>query len=104
MDKQKYYFITVMEKLETSELGYPKTGARRCWGFYTDKEKAFQCVHENWTDLWETCYNYALIEEYEEGIAGYTFFRQFFKYDEEKDGYIEIGEPAGYKHFSSFAL
>jgi len=102
--EETYYFITVFEKLDIDELGLPSTGADRCWGFYRDKEKAFQCVHENWTDLEETIYHYALIEEYEEGISNLTGYRQWFKFDLEKKGYVEIDEPEGYKHFVGFAL
>ena len=105
MESQKYYFITVMEKLETSKYGFPENGMTRCWGFYKDKETAFKCLHENWTDLWETCYDYAVIEEYEEGISNCNpFFRQFFKYNREENSYVEIEEPESYKHFNGFAF
>ena len=102
--EQMYYFITVFEKLDIDKLGWPETGRRRTWGFYKDKEIAFRALHENWTDMNETIYNFALIEEYEEGIGHYTGNRQFFKYDKEKDGYFELDEPKEYKHFCSFAL
>lgn len=101
---RKFYFITVFEKLEVNDLGWPETGSQRCWGFYLDKDIAFQAVHENWTDLEETIYDYALIEEYEEGISHLTGYRQWFKFDIEKKGYVEIDEPEGYKHFVGFAL
>lgn len=104
MDEQKYYFITVFEKLELDNLGWSDTGYNRTWGFYTDKEIAFQCVHENWTDLEETIYHYALIEEYTEGIGHWTGYRQWFRFDLEKKGYVEIDEPEGYNHFSCFAF
>ena len=95
MDEQKYYFITVFEKLELDKLGWTDTGYNRTWGFYTDKERAFQCVHENWTDLEETIYHYALIEEYTEGIGHCTGYRQWFKYHFEKKGYVDIDEAEG---------
>ena len=104
IENQKYYFITVFEKLEVSDLGWPETGSQRCWGFYLDKDIAFQAVHENWTDLEETIYGYALIEEYKEGISHLTGYRQWFKFDIEKKGYVEIDEPEGYKHFVGFAF
>ena len=87
-------------------LGWPETGATRCWGFYTDKEVALKALHENWTDMWETCYNYAILEPYYEGISGYVFNedRQFFKYNREKDGYFEIDEPEGFGHMVGFGL
>lgn len=101
-EREKYYFITVFSRLDLDEKGWTDTGNRRCWGFYKDKDRAFQAVHENLTDLNETIYDYALIEEYEEGISGLTGFRQFFKFDGK--GYVEIEEPKGYGLFSGFAL
>ena len=79
-------------------------GANRCWGFYKDKDKAIQAVEENWTDMWETCYDYAMIEEYEEGISHTTFWRKFYKFNEEKGGYDEIEEPKEWGCFHGFAL
>jgi len=99
-----FYFITVFEKLDIDERGFPDTGSQRCWGFYSDKETAFRAVHENWTDLEETIYKYAIIEEYEEGISHLTGYRQWFKFDIEKKGYVEIDEPEGYKHFVGFGI
>lgn len=101
---QTYWFITVMEKLEESDLGFPLIGSNRCWGFYKDKNSAIKALHNNTTDMWETVYNYAVIEEYYEGISAYNFNRQFFKYDKEKKGYFEIDEPECVKYSIGFAI
>lgn len=101
---QVYYFITVFEKLDIDYNGNPDIGSSRCWGFYADKETAFQAVHENWTDMEETVYKYALIEGYHEGISHYTGFRQFFKYDINKNGYFEMDEPNGYEHTCCYGI
>ena len=106
MDEQIYWFITVFEKAEIDNLGWPKTGPTRCWGFYKNKEDALNTLHNNMTDLWETCYDYAILEPYHEGICGYGFKgdRQFFKYDRKKDGYFEIDEPEGFTHVVGFGI
>lgn len=107
MDTQfqpKYYFITVFERLDINKYGFPAYDAARCWGFYTDKQIAIKALHENWTDMEEGIYKYAVIEEYREGISGMTGYRQFFKFDDEREGYFEIDEPEGYEHFAGFAL
>ena len=99
------WFITVFEKVELTKLGWPDFGCSRTWGFYSDREIAVQALHKNWTDMWETCYHYAVIEKYEEGISGYEFgSRKWFKFDEEREGYFEMEEPNCVKHVGSFAL
>lgn len=106
MDKQIYWFITVFEKAEIDKLGWPKTGTTRCWGFYKNKEDALDILHNNITDLWETCYDYAVLEPYYEGISGYNFDEphQYFKYDKERNGYFEIDTPYRYGAVIGFSL
>lgn len=100
------WFVTVVEKMEScdGDPSWAKTGESRCWAFYHDKEKAAQSLHENWTHMHEYFYRYAVIEEYEEGIFGYTGNRQWFKWDEERQGYFEIEEPEGVKRIVCFAI
>lgn len=99
------WFITVFEQVELNDKGWVDFGYQRTWGFYSERERAVQALHENWTDMWETCYDYAVIEKYDEGISHYNFkSRQWFKFDEEHKGYFEIEEPDGVKHVGSFAL
>lgn len=97
---KEYYFITVFQKFD-DRCGIK--GAR-CWGFYTDKDKAKYVIENNVTDLWETIYDYAIIETYDEGISGYADERIFYKYDKESNKYIEIPEPKEVKHFISFSI
>lgn len=99
-----YYFITVMENLESGEGWLCLTGDSRCWGFFTDKQDAVDVLHKNATDLRETCYNYAVLEEYTQGICGYNFVRQFFKWDGNRQGFYEIEEPECVKNICSFAI
>lgn len=104
MENKSYWFITVMRKLEKNSKGFLETGCTRCWGFYSNKEDALNTLHENRTDLWETIYDYAVLEEYHEGISNSTMKRQFFKYNMEKDGYFEIEEPECVTNVCDFAL
>lgn len=104
MKRKTYWFITVMEKLEKDSKSFLHTGCTRCWGFYSNKEDALNTLHKNITDLWETIYDYAVLEEYCEGISNHTLNRQFFKYYMDKDGYFEIEEPECVKNTCDFAL
>ena len=104
MKNQEYYFITVFRRLEIDELGWPDTGEERTWGFYRSKKKAIQALHENWTDMEETIYHYAVLEGHYEGIAHLSGYQQFFAFDVSKGGYFEIETPKGYEHFAAFGL
>lgn len=106
MNDKIYWFITVFTNCEEDDLGWLKIGSSRTWGFYSNKKDALKTLHENRTDMWETIYDYAVLEPYYEGISGYCFkeSRQFFEYDVEKDGYFEIEEPEEVKHYASFAI
>ena len=98
-----YYFITALEKINTSN-GFPHFGASRCWGFYTNFKTADEMVRNNVTDLYETVYDYMVIEEYSEGISGYEFERWFYKWDNQTEKYVPIEEPEGLQHYASFAI
>ena len=97
---KKYYFITVFKDIDKH------WGAKgiRCWGFYSNLDDAKYIVENNVTDLWETIYDYAAIETYEEGISSYTGERIFYRYDWVNNKYIEIPEPDEVKHFAGFAF
>lgn len=99
------WFITVFQKVEPDGRGWAEFGAERCWGYYADRETAVQALHENWTDMNEYLYGYAVLEKFEEGISHYVWgSRQWFKFDYELGGYFEIEEPECVKHLSSFAI
>jgi len=99
-----YWFITVFTRFDDK---YGIKGART-WGFYSNKEDALKVLKENRTDIWEHCYDYAVLEPYHEGISGYDFLeegRQFFKYDRFMNSYIPMeAEPEEVKYYASFAI
>ena len=98
--EKKYYFMTVFRELDKN---YGPNGMR-CWGFYEDFDSADQAVKHNATDMWETIYDYAVVEEYYAGISGYNFCRWFYKYNKETGMYDRIEEPEEVKHYASFAM
>lgn len=98
------WFITVFEKREINHLGWPEYGCCRTWGYYHDHNTALQALHENWTDMWETIYDYAVLEEIGEGLCPTPESVQWFKYDHERDGYFEIEMPDGENGYTSFVL
>lgn len=99
MEEKNFYFITVFAK-------YDDRGPHnmRCWGFYDNFNDADQAIRGNFTDMWETIYDFAVIEEYLPGISGYNFNREFYKYNINEDIYEPIDEPEELKHYVSFAI
>lgn len=98
------WFITVFEKMDQTEQSFPKMGSSRTWGYFSDKSWALEALHENVTDMWETCYDYAILEYFDEGLIPVGIDRQFFKYDRKRNGYFEIEEPEFMKRICNFAI
>ena len=104
MSDNAIYTILVMEKLESDHLGWPVFGSTRVVGYYSSKEDAIECVKGNYGDIWETCYNYAVVEKIEEGIYNATREREFFKYNEESDCYEPYIEPLFMEHIIGLTM
>ena len=103
MDNQIYWFITVFKEFDKN---YGIKGSRT-WGFYRNKEDALNILKYNITDLWEYCYDYAVLEPYYEGISGYDFDtpREWFKYHKIVNSYLPIKyEPEEVKYYAGFAI
>ena len=98
------YFITVFEKIEPSETMFAEFGCKRTWGYYPEYEMAANTLRNNVTDLCEGCYKYAVIEKIGAGICAICEGRQWFVWDKEKHGYIEMDEPECVKHLVNFAI
>lgn len=87
------YTITTMTKLEQTQLGLPNFGSTRTVAWYNTFDNAEETVVCNNGDIRETCYQYAVIEEMEEGLYPISKQRWFYKYNIESDEYEEINEP-----------
>ncbi len=98
----KYYFITVMEDVGRKFITCVKN--KRTWGFYTCFGEADKVLHNNIIDLHEGCYDYAVIEEYEEGISGYTGKSWWFEFDDVLGCYTRTDKPMAVNGLGSFAL
>lgn len=72
-------------------------------GFYTDKDTAYKAVIENWGDIQERCFDYALVEEYREGLYGSTGNRQFFEWHEDTKEFVPMEEPKKFKHWQGLS-
>lgn len=98
------WFVTVVEKIEENKFGFVVFGDDRTWGFFSNKDDAVRVLHNNITDVHESFYEYAVIEEYYEGIGSSTQNRQWFKWNDKKGGYVEINEPICVRNICNFAI
>jgi len=85
---------TIVEK----PTGFPDFGDCRVVGFYHEKDNAIDTVKQNGGDIYETCYDYAIVEKVEPGLYSCATERWVFKHNRETDGYDLIDEPAILKH------
>lgn len=98
------YTINVCERLEVDDKGWPDCGSLRTVGYYTDREYAIKAVEMNMCDIYEMCYNYAIIEKVEEGLYNPSIDTLFFKYDISTDTYKKISKPEFMEHFCGFSI
>lgn len=59
-------------------------------GWYFDKEKAENIIINNVTDIWETCYDYAILEECNEGMYDFDRVKTYYKYNRKTDRYDKM--------------
>lgn len=98
------WFITVFETYEINELGWSEYGCQRCWGYFHDYETACRALRENWTDMWETIYDYAVLEKIPEGLVPDVEEVHWFKFNMEYKGYFEMPIPEGESKYDSFTI
>lgn len=98
------YLITTFTQIEPDDRFLANLGASRAVGFYYNKKDAFESVKVNSCDIWEMCYDYAVIEEVEQGMYPECYHRWFFKYNRAVDRYEEINEPECVKHLMNFSI
>lgn len=97
------YFITCFEKIGLNEYGLD-IGCQRTFGYKETLEQAEEALSKNTLDMWETVYNYAIVEKMGPYIHPICEERYFYKYDREKNGFFRIEEPNEFKHYCNIAL
>lgn len=94
-EPHKYlYFVSVFSGYSVNRLKFPEFKDRCCVGFFEKLEEAEKIVLNNGGDIWETCYDYAVIEKIEYGLYPFSEVVNFYKYDMDKNIYFETELPA----------
>ena len=73
-------------------------------GYFTNLDDAINAVKNNELDVFEHCYNYAVIEAFDEGFYPMPEMKQmWFRYDKKTDKAYEI-EPPVYNQIYKYAF
>ena len=102
------YFITTIEHLPKGD--YLSMGDCRCVGYYNDFNKSEEAVINNYCNIWETIYDYCVIESILEGLYQYAHGikygedRWFYKFNKENKKYEKINEPIEFEHVCGLAI
>ena len=100
----KIYTVTTLEKVELNEQGFLACGSQRTPGFFKTAEDAKECIENNYGDIFEYLYEYATIEEIEDGLYPISNEIGWYKWDDEKKKYCEIPKPEETKHFVNYSI
>lgn len=90
------YRIVMQEKSGADTIkGWPDTGCQADMGFYYEKAKAINAMHENLSDIRERIYDYGYVIEQYPGLYHTPSYhsRIYFKWDEKRRGFYEAEEP-----------
>lgn len=103
------YFITCFQKDGTEKWnGKPDFGDMRTFGYLESFEEAEKALNENWCDMFECLYRYAVVERINPGkvknIICESKDRKWFQYDVEKDGFFQLEEPIINENVPNFAF
>ena len=79
------YFITTFDS---------KDGDTRCVGYFKTFKQAENAVLNNTFDIWETCYDYAIIENIPEGLYQYDFHPTWYKFHKLTRKYRKCKQPS----------
>ena len=90
------YFVTTVDS---------KDEDTRCVGYFTTFKRAEKAVLDNACDIWETCYDYAVIENIDEGLYQYDQNAVWYKWNDLDEKYVRIeGRPEQYKNQVGFSI
>ena len=101
------YTILTMTRCEKDTNGWLDCGHERLVGFYTSLDDATNAVLENVCDLWETIYDYVVIEKVYEGLYGSTTYGSqtwWFKWNRNLDKYEPMEQPEFTKCYCGFTM
>ena len=98
----KIFLITMFEDLSSEEGCFRKPS--RAVGFYGSFHEAEIAITNNYGDIRECLYDYAVLEEITEGLYPYPLNRKVYKFNEKTGKYHPIPEPKYLKHIYGMTI
>ena len=83
------YFVSVFSGYSINALKTYHFHDATCVGFFETLKRAERVVENNCCDIWETCYDYAVIEKIEYGLYPIPEVVAFYKYDMNSSKYVK---------------
>lgn len=93
------YFITCFSNFDSEYIEDSRT-----FGFYENFETCKTALQENWCDMHELYYDFAVIELIDEGIHPRTESETWFRWNNERGGFFETEKPDWSSGWVNFAL
>lgn len=108
----KIYLVATIRYVESSisakmngMFGVAHTEGTRTVGYFETLEEAKKCIEENWGDIHEDYYKYAVIEDVEPGLYQSMFSTPiWYKWSKSKEKYLPIDKPAQLRNKAGFTI
>ena len=100
----KIFAITLLQDAKPDNKFGAIFGDVHSVGWFSTMQAAEQELQRNSEWYWQHMYQYAVIEEYDEGTFKPVTNRKIFVYLPDSKIYQPIGEPAGMQHITNFAF
>ena len=99
---EEIYLITVFQKMKLTENGLVDLGYHRCVGWFNNEGEARNAVENNFSNMQDNLYNYAVIEKMMSGIKIPETSKSFYEFKNKR--FVEIDTPEILKGFSNFSI
>lgn len=98
--RKPIYTITTLKDLSIENLNQS-----RCVGFYYDLDFTIEAVENNSCDIYEDGhYQYAVVEEFKEGIYNFQNKEIWFEWNKRKKKYKKIEKPKQLNYIICFGM
>ena len=101
--KTAIYVLTEFQRIKV-EGNLPSFGDKRCVGYFDTFDEANFAVENNFHNIRDDMYDYAVVEEMNPGIKIPEKSRQFYKWDNTAAKYNQIPVPIEVADFSNFGI